>query len=209
MMTVMYSVKRYLASECAMKVTREQAVENRERILSVAAKLFREKGFDGIGVADIMKAAGLTHGGFYGHFKSKDDLISQACHRAVDELLAAGKLRATLSDKDPITLFLENYLSIGHRDNAGSGCLMAALGSEAPRQSAQVRSAFTESAKRLWNTLTNLMSTKFSHDRARQKAAVTLATLVGAQVIARAVDDQDISESVLKWVLQEFDDSDI
>jgi len=206
MMTVMYSVKRYLASERAMKVTREQAAENRERILSLAAKLFREKGFDGIGVADIMKAAGLTHGGFYGHFKSKDDLISQACHRAVDELLAAGELRKALSNKDPITLFLENYLSIGHRDNAGSGCLMAALGSEAPRQSAQVRRAFTESAKRLWDALTTLMSAKFSQDHARQKAAVTLATLIGAQVIARAVDDQDISESVLKWVLQEFDD---
>lgn len=187
-----------------MKVTREQAAENRDRILTVAAKLFREKGFDGIGVADLMKAAGLTHGGFYGHFKSKDDLIAQACHRAVDELLAAGESRRAESQQDPIALFLENYLSVEHRNNAGAGCLMAALGSEAPRQSKVVREAFTQSAKRLWGALTQLLSSKLPPEQAKQKAIVTLATLIGAQVIARAVDDEEMSEDVLRRVLREL-----
>lgn len=185
-----------------MKVSREQAAENREKILDTAAKLFRERGFDGIGVADLMKAAGLTHGGFYGHFKSKDDLMAQACTRSVDELLAAGEVRRKSEKGDPVSGFLENYLSLGHRDNPGSGCLMAALGAEAPRQSAEVRSAFTLNAKRLWNALTQLLSTKLDPETARQQAVVTLATLVGAQIIARAVDDEAMSREVLALVLR-------
>lgn len=185
-----------------MKVSREQAAENREKILDTAAKLFRERGFDGIGLADLMKAAGLTHGGFYGHFKSKDDLMAQACTRSVDELLAAGAARRAVTSEDPVALFIEHYLSVSHRDNPGTGCLMAALGAEAPRQSAEVRSAFTVNAKRLWNALTQLLSARLDPETARQQAVVTLATLVGAQIIARAVDDEAMSREVLALVSQ-------
>src|SRR4051812_44260861 len=117
-----------------MKVSREQAAENREKILVVAAKLFREKGFDGIGVADLMKTAGLTHGGFYGHFASKEDLMAQACDRAVDDILRCAMERRAEQTGDPFKGFVENYLSIDHRDNAGIGCPMAALGVDAARQ---------------------------------------------------------------------------
>src|SRR6187431_2432635 len=108
---------------CTMRVSREQAAENREKILTTAAKLFREKGFDGIGVADLMKSAGLTHGGFYGHFSSKEDLMAQACIRATDDILQGASERRAGKTDDPFRAFVEFYLSVGHRDNSGSGCL--------------------------------------------------------------------------------------
>lgn len=188
-----------------MRVSREQAAENREKILATAAKLFREKGFDGIGVADLMKAAGLTHGGFYGHFASKEDLMVQACERAVDELLQAGEARRANSNEDAFTNFLKNYLSIEHRDNPGAGCLMAALGAEASRQNPTVRAAFTAGAKRLANALTAIIPAP-NKKKARENALITLSMLVGAQTIARALDDEDVSQEVLAVVMRRVKD---
>jgi TetR/AcrR family transcriptional regulator, transcriptional repressor for nem operon len=184
-----------------MNVSREQAAENREKILDTAAKLFRERGFDGIGVADLMKAAGLTHGGFYGHFDSKDDLMAQACERAVDELLQAGAIRRKESADTPYIAFLKNYLSIGHRDNPGAGCLMAALGAEAARQNPTVRSAFAQSAKRLAAALMEIIPAA-NKKKARENTLITLSMLVGAQTIARALDDEETSQEVLAAVLK-------
>src|SRR3981081_147115 len=98
MMIVIFGVKQ--PGSAAMKVSREQAAANRERIVEVAGKLFRERGFDGIGVADLMKAAGLTHGGFYGHFKSKDDLAAQACGRVLAHSSQRWVRRAEVSAGD-------------------------------------------------------------------------------------------------------------
>jgi TetR/AcrR family transcriptional repressor of nem operon len=187
--------------ERVMRVSREQAAENREKIITTAAKLFREKGFDGIGVADLMKAAGLTHGGFYGHFNSKEDLMAQACERAVDELLQAGEARGKESKDSPYIAFLKNYLSIGHRDHPGAGCVMAALGAEAARQNPTVRSAFTQSAKRLVSALMEIIPAA-NKKKARENSLVTLSMLVGAQTIARAMDDEEISQEVLALVLK-------
>lgn len=184
-----------------MRVSREQAAENREKIITTAAQLFREKGFDGIGVADLMKAAGLTHGGFYGHFDSKEDLMAQACERAVDELLQAGETRRKESSDSPYNVFLKNYLSIGHRDNPGAGCLMAALGAEASRQNQTVRNAFTTSAKRLVAALMEIIPAA-NKKKARENVLVTLSMLVGAQTIARALDDEELSQEVLAVVLR-------
>src|SRR3981081_1255258 len=103
MITIMYNVKRYpIERSKSMKVSREQAAENRERILDTAARLFREKGFDGIGVADLMQGAGLTHGVFYGQFASKEDLAAQACERALAQ--SAAKLERVIGDqpKNPL-----------------------------------------------------------------------------------------------------------
>lgn len=198
----MYTVNHYFcAGEKAMRVSREQAAENREKIITIAAKLFREKGFDGIGVADLMKSAGLTHGGFYGHFDSKEDLMAQACERAVDELLQAGEVRSKESKDSPYNAFLKNYLSIVHRDNPGAGCLMTALGAEASRQNQSVRSAFTHSAKRLVAALTAIIPAA-NKKKARENALVTLSMLVGAQTIARALDDEEVSQEVLALVLK-------
>src|SRR3954470_1120937 len=118
-----------------MKVSREQAAENRERIVQTAARLFRERGFDGIGVADLMNAAGLTHGGFYGQFESKEDLAAQACARALDE--SAGKwARATEGKpaREALKAVADFYLTPRHAGDPGSGCAFVALGAEAARR---------------------------------------------------------------------------
>ena len=199
----MYNVNQYIRRMAEfMRVSREQAAANREKILSTAAKLFREKGFDGVGVADLMKEAGLTHGGFYGHFSSKEDLMAQACARAVDELLDAGKKRSETSTDDPFTCFVKNYLSINHRDNTGAGCLMAALGSEAARQNPTVREAFTLAAKRCVNALVEIIP-GHTRKKRREQALITLSMLVGAQVIARAVNDEEMSREMLELVLKQ------
>src|SRR5882757_5280978 len=127
-----------------MKVTREQAAENRERVVDVASRLFREKGFDGIGIADIMKSAGLTHGGFYGQFKSKDDLAAQACARAFAQWAEELDARVRTSGGDSLAALIRAYLSEAHRDARGTGCMTAALGAEAARQSQPLRQAFTQ-----------------------------------------------------------------
>ena len=127
-----------------MRVSRIQAAENRERILDVATRLFRERGIDGIGVDDLMKAAGLTHGGFYGHFKSKEDLVAQACARAVARMRQNWTNVVDQSTGDPLHALAATYLTPKHRDSAGRGCPMAALGSEIARQGHTVRRAFTD-----------------------------------------------------------------
>src|SRR5882724_11607463 len=146
MSIIIYRVKASVGS-VSMKVTREQAAENRGRVVDVASRLFREKGFDGIGIADIMKGAGLTHGGFYGQFKSKDDLAAQACSRAsahwAEELAAL----VGASNDDPLATLIRNYLSEAHRDARGTGCMLAALGAEAARQGHPVRQAFAQGIK--------------------------------------------------------------
>src|SRR5271163_1911066 len=122
-----------------MRVSRQKAAENRERIIDAAGALFRQKGFDGIGVADIMKAADLTHGGFYGHFASKDDLVAQASGRAMARAAAKWGKVTTTAPKDPYAALLRHYLSPRHRDDPGRGCAFAALSGDAARCGKQVR----------------------------------------------------------------------
>ena len=127
-----------------MKVSREQAAQNRERILEAAAQLFRERGFEGIGVADLMKEAGLTHGGFYGHFSSKDDLIAEASARELTRSLAHWSKLAERASGDPLSAVADAYLTRSHRDNPGAGCVLAALGPDVSRQGPAVRHAVTD-----------------------------------------------------------------
>ncbi|MGV8836232.1 TetR/AcrR family transcriptional regulator [Cellvibrio sp.] len=178
-----------------MRVSREQAAENRGKILHTAAQLFREKGFDGIGIADLMKKVGLTHGGFYGHFASKEDLMAQTCAYAVDELLEQGEAAHATTKGSKYKMFIARYLSTEHRDNPGSGCLMAALGIDAARQTPAIKQAFTQSFNRLLNAVMNLLPATKTEAAKRERA-----TLVGAQVIARAVDDPKLSEEILRVV---------
>jgi TetR/AcrR family transcriptional regulator, transcriptional repressor for nem operon len=179
-----------------MKVSREQAIQNRERIVEAAAQLFRERGFDGIGVADLMKEAGLTHGGFYGHFSSKEDLIAEASARALTRSLADWSKVADRASGDPLSAVAGFYLSSRHRDNPGAGCLLAALGPDVSRQGRAVRHTVTDYVRSACDLLATLVPGKSKAAR-RQKAISTYATLVGAMVIARAVDDPALSQEVL------------
>src|SRR5690348_16853685 len=140
-----------------MRVSRERAAENRERIVETAARLFRERGFEGIGVADLMKAASLTHGGFYGHFESKDDLAAEACTRALERSANDWDAVIARDAEDSLAAIGASYLSGKHRDRAGAGCLIAALGSDVSRQSSPVRRAVTKGLEALMARLEGLV----------------------------------------------------
>ncbi|MDY0884790.1 TetR/AcrR family transcriptional regulator [Dongia soli] len=194
-----------------MKVSREQAAANRERIVETAARLFREKGFDGIGVADLMKSAGMTHGGFYGHFASKDSLAAEACARAMEtSLLEWEKRVAAASEKAAsekpgaektaaaaLEALVMSYLSTAHRDNPGKGCVLPALASEAGRQGGAVRRAVTIGTKSMIDRLASLLPGR-SAAATRGKAMVAIAGMVGAIVLARAVEDEELSADILR-----------
>jgi TetR/AcrR family transcriptional regulator, transcriptional repressor for nem operon len=165
-------------------------------IVEAAAQLFRERGFDGIGVADLMKEAGLTHGGFYGHFSSKEELIADASARALTGSLALWSRLAERASSDPLSAVAGAYLTSRHGDNPGAGCLLAALGSDVSRQGPAVRRAVTSYVRSAVDLLTTLAPGKSKGPR-RRKAISTYATLVGAMVIARAVDDREFSQEIL------------
>jgi TetR/AcrR family transcriptional regulator, transcriptional repressor for nem operon len=182
-----------------MKVSRIQEAENHERILEVATRLFRERGIDGIGVAELMKAAGLTHGGFYGHFKSKEDLVAQACARAVLRMRQNWTNVIDQATGDPVEALAATYLTPKHRDATGRGCPMAAIGSEIARQGPEVRRAFTDELRPFLDYLSRMVHGN-SNSLRRQKALATYAGLVGALIVSRAVDDPVLSNEILSAV---------
>lgn len=186
-----------------MRVSRQIAAEHRERIIDAAGALFRAKGFDGIGVADIMKAADLTHGGFYGHFASKDDLIAQSSRQAMKRAAAHwGKVVAAAPD-GPYAALLDRYLSPRHRDHPDRGCIFAALSGDAARCGKPVRAAFAEGLEPLIGVLADAMPGRSKALR-RRKAVAALAELVGAVILARAVADSPLSEEILTSARKEL-----
>ena len=179
-----------------MRVSREQFADNRQRILEVAARLFREKGFEGVGVDGIMEEAGLTHGGFYGHFASKADLADQACAAAVGRSTDKWEALADGSPDTGLGEIVRSYLSTRHRDNPGSGCVMAALGGEVARQSDAVRTTVTQGVRAQLGILEGVAGAGSKAAR-RENAIATLSGLVGAMVLARLVDDSALSDEIL------------
>jgi TetR/AcrR family transcriptional repressor of nem operon len=184
-----------------VRVTREQAAANREKILDVAGTLFRQHGFGGIGVAEIMKRAGLTHGGFYGHFASKDDLAAEITARVLGRTDWTERL--TRSANPTFGDVVRGYLSPRHRDDAGRGCLFAALASDVVRQPRPVRRAFTQGLRDRVETLRKLVPGGSAAAR-RERALATMAGLVGAMVLSRAVDDPALSDEILEAAASTF-----
>ena len=180
-----------------MKVSRVQATENRARIIASAARLFREKGFAGVGVADIMADAGLTHGGFYGHFASKDDLIAQACTHAMAESEARWTRRSERESDQPLKDIVGRYVSARHRDDPGHGCAWAALGSELARQDSAVRATTTAGLRIQLGVLERSVRGRTAAER-RRKALATYAEMVGAVMLSRAVNDPALSAEILE-----------
>lgn len=177
-----------------MKVSREQMAENRRRILDEAGRLFRDKGFEAVTVAEVMKAAGLTHGGFYGHFGSKDDLVAQTlAHVLAADAGGGGDLRA----------YVEDYLSPRHRDNCAGGCPTAALAAAVRLQTPAARSAMTEGLRSQIDRASKALPELDAADR-RRVAIGSWAAMVGAVILARAIDDPTLSDEVLEqtraWV---------
>jgi len=179
---------RYPASETA---------EKHEEILTEAARLFRQRGFAGTGVAEIMKAAGLTHGAFYAHFPSKAALAAEAVARAFAQTEA--RIHASATDAtDPMRTFLDNYLTSAHRNRPGEGCAIAALGPEIARDPA-MRGPFTKEVKRMIAGMAERFRRQ-DEQGSRRDAIHLLSAAVGALILARAVDDPELSDEILASV---------
>ncbi|MDE1172265.1 MAG: helix-turn-helix domain containing protein [Parvibaculaceae bacterium] len=170
-----------------MKVSREQVETNRRRILEAAGRLFREKGFEAVTVAEIMKAAGLTHGGFYGHFKSKDDLIAQTL---------AHLLSSTPAAEADLASYAKAYLTPARRDDLAHGCPMAGLASESIRQTPEARDVMAEGLRRQIGRLSRHAPGATEAEK-RQAATASWAAMVGAMILSRLSDDPQLADEVL------------
>lgn len=178
-----------------MKVTKEKAAAHRAAIVKSASNLFRARGIDRVGVAEVMQAAGLTHGGFYGHFASKDALVSEACSAA----FAEGVERVS-RDTD-LGAYVTRYMALLGRDPTLGGCPIASLGGEITHQDAEVQAQFAAGLASYLDSVTALLrrSTDLSAEEARTQAIGTLAALVGGMVLAKSMEQArpDISAEIL------------
>ena len=173
-----------------MRRSRAEAAQTRKRIVKAAAREFRVNGIVATGLADLMKAAGLTHGGFYKHFESKEQLVAEASAEAVQETM--GRMEAQPTIKGMVA----TYLSAEHRDHPALGCPLAAIGSELARTDAMTRDAITAGIERL----VDLLAARSRGKNARRRALLTVATLVGALTMSRVVSDRALSAEILREV---------
>ena len=177
-----------------MRVSRIQAAENRETVINVASRLFRERGFDGIGLKDLMEGAGLTQGAFYKQFESKEDLAAQASRRALESASQRWSAAIAENPDDPLGAVIAFYLSAGHREEKLDGCPVVALGADAARQGAGVKAAFEEGIKAYLEVLGPLLP-KTDGEDSNRKAMVVLSTMIGAMTLSRAVNDPDLAQA--------------
>ena len=172
-----------------------------DRIVETAARAIRRSGYSGTGVADIMKEAGLTHGGFYAHFDSREGMLAEAADRAgADGMAKLAQAAASAPPGKALETLLRTYLSKGHVEAAETGCAVAALGSEMPRQSPRVRRAATRRIKEMIDLVAR-QSPDWGQPGAHERTLVTLATALGALIVARAVDDPKLSSAVREAAL--------
>ena len=169
-----------------MKVSKEQVAAQGKRILAIAARLFRQRGFDDVTVADVMRDAGLTHGAFYGYFPSKQALITAAVGQALP--LVPDTVQPSRSAGE----FADDYLSVKHRDNLANACLFSSLGTEAARGTADLRNLMTEAVRRRVITSFSAGAAGGTPDEKRRAAIVSWSAMVGAMVLARLVDDDSL-----------------
>jgi len=183
-----------------MRVSKEQAAENREKVVEAASRLFRERGLSGVSIGEIMAEAGLTHGGFYGQFASKDELEAEACARTLSRSAARWRTRMRESGGAP-GVIVEDYLAASHIKGMRKGCALPALAEQVGRSdNGALREAFTEGFEALAGALS-------ADGRAcdRETALAQLASMVGAIVLARAVDDRGVAREILAAVKRDVD----
>ena len=186
------------------RTTRQQKEATHERIVEAAARAIRRSGYGGTGVADIMKDAGLTHGGFYAHFASREAMLAEAADRAGAEAVAAStRIAAAAPPAQALQTLLHAYLSKEHIEGIETGCPVAALGSEMPRQAPEVRRAATRRIKEMIDLVAR-QSPEWGQPGAHERAMVTLATAVGTLLLARAVDDPKLCDALRAATLKQF-----
>jgi len=172
-----------------------------DRIVDAAARAIRRSGYNGTGVADIMKDAGLTHGGFYAHFPSREAMLAEAADRAGNESVEMmERIAANLPPQQALLAMMQAYLSKEHLNGIETGCATAALCSEMPRQAPEVRRAATRRIKEMID-LVSRQSPDWGQPGAHDRAVFTIATMVGTLVLARAVDDPRLSDALREAAL--------
>lgn len=181
-----------------MRYAKTHKQETRDRVVKIAAKMMREKGPEGVGVADVMREADLTHGGFYAHFPSKEAFLTESLkHILMQAVEKRRELTEGLGPREALAAYVDYYVSAAHRDHPGNGCPIVALNSELPRQSKTFRTAFDEGVKRLIDWLAQLMAAA-GMANSEKLAAATLSAMVGAVALSRALSDRDLSDALLK-----------
>jgi AcrR family transcriptional regulator len=184
------------------RTTRSAKDVTHDRIVEAAARAIRRSGYDGTSVADIMKEAGLTHGGFYAHFASREAMLAEAADRAgADSVAASTRVTASAPPEQALQRLLQAYLSKEHVNGVEMGCPVVALGSEMPRQAPEVRRAATRRIKEMIDVVAR-QSPDWGQPGAHEHALATVATMVGAVLLARAVDDARLSDALLKAALK-------
>lgn len=191
------------------RVSRQQKERNRERIVAAAGQGFRARGIDGVGIDELMKTAGMTHGGFYNHFPSKEDLALAVLNQGFTDSL--GHVDALIGDhprssRAALNAIIDSYLSTDHRDHPEHGCASAALAADAGRHGVQAQEEYRRGLQGYIAAITDLLrgsarqtNTKLDARRAREQAIALFSQLVGAQLIARAITqaDPELSDEVL------------
>jgi TetR/AcrR family transcriptional regulator, transcriptional repressor for nem operon len=180
-----------------MRYSREHKLETHERIVKRASVRLREKGAHGIGVADLMKDAGLTHGGFYAHFDSREALVIEAFAHAMDRSTERWrKVGETTPPEQRLATIVDSYLSPGHRDNPGHGCAIPTLGAEIARESPKTRRAFATKLEQMIDVIAD-QTPDIPRKAARQQAAAAIATMMGTLVMARVAGTGEFSDEIL------------
>lgn len=179
-----------------MRKSREEASETRKRIVETAAREFREKGVVGAGIADIMSAAGLTPGGFYRHFESKDHLVAEACDVASATLYGTLESFVRKPPREARREIAERYLSVAHRDNMSIGCPFAALGGDMARADSRTRQVATDGFLRLVGLIEAQLGGTEASKRGKSLAAAS--AMIGALMMSRVVDNEALSEEILE-----------
>lgn len=182
-----------------MRVSREQAEKNRITVLKSASRLFRDRGFDGVGIADIMRAAGLTHGGFYGQFGSKEHLAIEASARIFGATCKKWEKITSEAEADAVDALADFYLSAEHRNARADGCPIAALATDAARSGPELQAAFHDGITGHLEILTRACAERGDAEP-REAALATLASLVGAVILSRAVGDAPLGTEILDTV---------
>ncbi|MBI3678604.1 MAG: TetR/AcrR family transcriptional regulator [Proteobacteria bacterium] len=181
-----------------MRYSEAHKQETHQRLLNLAAKALREKGPDHLSVADVMKSAGLTHGGFYAHFKSKDAFLAETLQTIFDQ--ASERMRRMVDGMPPrhaLATYIDFYVSPAHRDGLARGCPVVALNSDLPRQSKQFRAAFDAGVQRMVRFLAAWVATT-SAEEPEKLAASLLSAMAGAVALSRAVSDRKLSDDLLE-----------
>mgnify|MGYP001094997253 CR=1 FL=1 len=180
-----------------MRYSEDHKAQTHQRIIAEASERFRRDGVGATGLQPLMKALGLTHGGFYAHFQSKDDLVQQALDAAVEQLLPG--VDKTFSEDQPLHTFIRHYLSTSHRDNPGKGCPMPTLCSELGQ-----RGQPSETTDRMVNERLTRMAKHLPGPDADEQSVALLSTLVGAMVLSRSVADPELSKRLLQSARQHW-----